>query len=155
MKYLKLFEQFGTEDKYNVLLSNGNFYYTIGSGDGKIPNPTIEDFEEILTQMIKHYFSNRDFIANNLYNEDLELFDSYFKENVIDVFLNNFDTFKEDYMGLIKPYPEAINFYWGIKKDFDTDNYFDSFMLESELPQHIIDKYIDYRRSYAGVDITE
>jgi len=160
MKYLKLFEQYNSVEKYQTLLNiDGRFYYVIGSMSSLLPNPSDESIEEILIQMIKHYFSDRQFIANNFYDDELDMYKEEFNTTVIRPFLDNFEAFKEEYMDLVKPYAEGKPEYWSIRKDWTKEEkdeeFFDKFMLESNLPQHMIDKYIDYRKSYAGVDITE
>lgn len=159
MKYLKLYEQYNQVDKYKSLLNrNDDFYYVIGSMSSGETKPTDLGIEEILTQMIKHYFSDRQFIANHFYDEELDMYKDEFNKNVIEPFLSNFETFKDDYMDLVKPYAEGRPEYWSIREDWTKEEkdeeFFDKFMLDSSLPQHMIDKYIEYRKSYAGDDIT-
>ena len=95
------------------------------------------------------------FILNNFYGEDRKLFNDYFNKNIIEPYLiTYFDMFKNKYMEKAKPYAEGKPIYWTIKKDFNDEEFFDKFMLGSELPKEMIDKYIKYRKSYAGDDIT-
>jgi hypothetical protein len=158
MKYLKLYEDYKQLDKYKSLLNrNGIFYYVIGSMSSGVQNPTDFKIEEVLKVMIEHYFSDRQFIANNFYNEELKMYKDEFNTKIIEPFLTNFDFFKDEYMNLVKPYTEGKAKYWSIRKDWtkeeNDEEFFDKYMLESSLPEYMIDKYIKYRLSYAGDDI--
>ena len=160
MKYLKLYKEHLNNhilriDKYESLLLNGDFYYSIGSMSSTTPISSDHEIEKILTEMIFRYFTDQDFILNNFYGEDRKLFNDYFNKNIIEPYLvSYFDVFKNKYMEKSKPYAEGKPIYWTIKKDFNGEEFFDKFMLGSELPKEMIDKYIKYRKSYAGDDIT-
>lgn len=162
MKHIKLYKEhlnyhIRRVDKYKSLLLNGDFNYSIGSMSSTIPITSLSDheIENILTQMVFHYFTDQNFILNNFYGEDRKLFNDYFNKNIIEPYLiTYFDMFKNKYMEKAKPYAEGKPIYWTIKKDFNGEEFFDKFMLGSELPKEMIDKYIKYRKSYAGDDIT-
>ena len=160
MKHIKLYKEhlyYYTRrvDKYKSLLLNGDFYYSIGSMSSTTPISSDHEIEKILTEMIFRYFTDQDFILNNFYGEDRKLFNDYFNKNIIEPYLvSYFDVFKNKYMEKSKPYAEGKPIYWTIKKDFNGEEFFDKFMLGSELPKEMIDKYIKYRKSYAGDDIT-
>ena len=162
MKHIKLYEEHSNNhtlraDKYKPLLLNGDFNYKIGSMSSTIPITSLSDYEieNILTQMVLHYFTDQQFLLNNFYGEERKLFNDYFNKNIIEPYLiTYFDMFKNKYMEKAKPYAEGNPIYWTIKKDFNGEEFFDKFMLGSELPKEMIDEYIKYRKSYAGDDIT-
>tara|TARA_B100000767_G_scaffold275455_1_gene312499 strand:- start:2701 stop:3192 length:492 start_codon:yes stop_codon:yes gene_type:complete len=160
MKHIKLYKEhldyhIRRVDKYKSLLLNGDFYYIIGSMSSTQSISSDHEMEKILTQMIFRYFTDQQFIINNFYGEDRKLFNDYFNKNIIEPYLiSYFDVFKNKYMEKSKPYSEGKPIYWTIKKDFNDEEFFDKFMLRSELPKEMIDKYIKYRKSYAGDDIT-
>lgn len=160
MKHIKLYKEHLNHhtqrmDKYKTLLLNGDFNYSIGSMSSTTPISSEHEIEKILTEMIFRYFTDQQFIINNFYGEDRKLFNDYFNKNIIEPYLiSYFDVFKNKYMEKSKPYAEGKPIYWTIKKDFNGEEFFDKFMLGSELPKEMIDKYIKYRKSYAGDDIT-
>ena len=160
MKHIKLYKEHLNHhtqrmDKYKTLLLNGDFNYSIGSMSSTTPISSEHEIEKILTEMIFRYFTDQQFIINNFYGEDRKLFNDYFNKNIIEPYLiSYFDVFKNKYMEKTKPYAEGKPIYWTIKKDFNGEEFFDKFMLGSKLPKEMIDKYIKYRKSYAGDDIT-
>lgn len=160
MKHIKLYKEHLNHhtqrmDKYKTLLLNGDFNYSIGSMSSTTPISSEHEIEKILTEMIFRYFTDQQFIINNFYGEDRKLFNDYFNKNIIEPYLiSYFDVFKNKYMEKSKPYAEGKPIYWTIKKDFNGEEFFDKFMLGSKLPKEMIDKYIKYRKSYAGDDIT-
>jgi len=160
MKHIKLYEEHSNNhtqrmDKYRPLLLNGYFNYSIGSMSSTIPISSEHEIEKILTQMVFHYFTDQNFILNNFYGEERKLFNDYFNKNIIEPYLiSYFDVFRNKYMEKAKPYAEGKPIYWTIKSDFNGEEFFDKFMLGSELPKEMIHEYIKYRKSYAGDDIT-
>jgi len=115
-----IFESSNNQKIVDEILSDGSFRYSIGSMSASNQNPKRSDVIVFFKELITHNFMDQEFYHN--YSEDKNNYYDAVKKEVLEPFLNDLDSFAEEYVELSKPYIESRNLYWSLK-DIDCEGF--------------------------------
>ena len=146
MKNLQSYEDFlleSTKTIDDIVKNKKYFSINIGSGNHGIQNPTEERIKELISDFIRHYFFDSDFVYNYA-DKSKEDYKKWYVQNIKEPFLKDIDKFMHQYM-------ELKNDTWQIKKGLSNEILVkEQFLKSKNLPDQVRYEWNLYRWDYAG-----